>query len=72
MEEVRIQNNDRTVSFRVAEAAGEFIVFDMSLTSPTRNRTTYSGTNFQDAWKAVESIIGETAIPNEFKKHATS
>lgn len=43
MEEVRIQKQDRSVSFRVATDAGEFIVFDMSLSSPTRNRTLYSG-----------------------------
>lgn len=72
MEEVRIQKQDRSVSFRVAVEAGEFIVFDMSLSSPTRNRTTYSGKNFSEAWEAAEKILGESAIPEELKKYAVS
>ncbi|WP_019910687.1 hypothetical protein [Paenibacillus sp. HW567] len=72
MEEVRIQKKDRTVSFRVIEEEGEFIVFDMSLSSPTSNRTNYSGNQFQEAWKAVEAILGQTEVPHEFLKYTNS
>ncbi|KWX77658.1 hypothetical protein AMQ84_11710 [Paenibacillus riograndensis] len=72
MEEIRIQKKDRAVSFRVSEEAGEFIVFDMSLSNPASSRTNYSGKQFREAWKAVESILGETAIPDEIIKYANS
>ncbi|QSF47360.1 hypothetical protein [Paenibacillus tianjinensis] len=70
MEEVRIQKNDRAVSFRVIEDVGEYIVFDMSLTGPARNRMSYSGGVFQEAWQAVEAILGEISIPEELRKYA--
>lgn len=72
MEEVRIQKKDRAVSFRVIEEEGEYIVFDMSLSNPASNRTHYTGTQFAEAWKAVESILGETEIPEEIIKYANS
>ncbi|OMF31216.1 hypothetical protein [Paenibacillus sp. FSL H8-0259] len=72
MEEVRIQKQDRSVSFRVATDAGEFIVFDMSLSSPTRNRTLFSGKEFSQAWAAAEAVLGEIAVPDELLKFATT
>ncbi|MEK5237601.1 hypothetical protein NST99_18090 [Paenibacillus sp. FSL L8-0470] len=71
MKEIRMQSKDRAVSFRLIEESGEFIVFDMSLFGPARDRTIYSGTSFEAAWKAVEAIVGVTAIPDEFKPYAT-
>ncbi|MNC37455.1 hypothetical protein D3C76_557370 [compost metagenome] len=72
MKEVRIQKKDRAVSFRVIEEEGEFIVFDMSLSNPAGSRTNYNGKQFKEAWQAVESILGETEIPDEIIKYANS
>ncbi|MNI30485.1 hypothetical protein D3C73_843330 [compost metagenome] len=70
MEEVRIQKKGRAVSFRAIDEAGEFVVFDLSMTGPVRNRTSYSGHDFQEAWQAVEAIVGDTGIPKELQKYA--
>ena len=70
MEELRIQKKDHAVSVRVIEEAGEFIVFDMSMSGPVRNRTIYSGGVFLEAWQAVETILGEISIPEELRKYA--
>ncbi|WP_150270872.1 hypothetical protein [Paenibacillus tepidiphilus] len=70
MQELRLQKQTRVVSFRVAEEAGEFIVFDMSMSGPVRQRTCYSGTDFSEAWNAVEAILGSTAVPAELQKFA--
>ncbi|WP_151734383.1 hypothetical protein [Paenibacillus tengchongensis] len=70
MQELRLQKQTRVVSFRIAEEAGEFIVFDMSLSGPVRQRTRYSGPDFKEAWQAVEAILGDTDIPAALQRFA--